>query len=132
MGVQSDEDMKWIRACPAPLYTLELEKDLTLSLRFPIERVANGRELFSCTFCYQIALAIHEEFEEIGLYGVDLNTGTQRERTLERLCVLWWLGYAEGKGITVTLPEQSDLLNHPLRYGYDYHGEVEWCNAYLK
>ena len=79
-----------------------------------------------------IALAVEEGFGEIGLFGVDLNLGTARERTLERLCVLWWLGYAEGKGITVTIPKQSDLLLHPLRYGYEYWEEIEWCKAYLE
>ncbi len=130
--IQTPEDMEWIGKCPFPLYTLLWEKYLPLSLRFPMERVAKGRELFSCTFCYQIALAMDEGFEEIGMFGVDLNLGSSRERTLERMCVLWWLGYAEGKGIRVTVPKASDLLTHPRRYGYDYYGEVEWCKAYLE
>ncbi len=79
-----------------------------------------------------IALAVEEGFGEIGLFGVDLNLGTARERTLERLCVLWWLGYAQGKGVKVTVPFGSSLLDHPLRYGYDYHTENEWCKVYLE
>ncbi len=79
-----------------------------------------------------IALAVEEGFGEIGLFGVDLNLGTARERTLERLCVLWWLGYAEGKGITVTIPAKSSLLLHPRRYGYEYKEEIESCNGYLE
>jgi len=73
-----------------------------------------------------IALAVEEGF------GVDLNLGTAGGRTLERLCVLWWLGYAQGRGVKVTVPFGSSLLDHPLRYGYDYRGEVEWCNTYLE
>lgn len=133
MTVQNKQDLEWISACPAPLYTLEHELGLPLSLRYPIERVETlGRELFSCTMCYQVALAVVEGFREIGLFGMDLNLGSARERTLERACLLWWLGFAEGRGITVTIPWKSDLLLHPLRYGYDYHAEVKWCEAYLE
>ncbi len=128
---QDAKDMEWIRECPHPLYTLEWEKELPLSLRFPIERVAQGRELFSCTFCYQVALAISEGFEEIGLYGIELAEGSPRERTLERACLLWWLGFAEGNGLKVTVPDDSELLVHHKRYGYDYKGEDDYCRDYL-
>ncbi len=133
MSVQSREDLAWIRTCPVPLYTLGDHPELPLAVRFPLGFVEDlGRDLFSCTFCYQIALAVAEGFKVIGLYGVDLDLGDYRERTLERACVLWWLGFAEGRGVSIVLPKESRLLNHPKRYGYDYHAEVKWCREYLR
>lgn len=92
-------------------------------VRYPLERLraAGFRQYFTCTFAYQIALAILDGFEEIGLWGVSLHLGTPRERLLERACVDYWIGFAEGHGITVS--EDSGCARRPYLYGYDYEDE---------
>lgn len=134
MSVQSKNDMQWIRDNPRPLYTLDHEPDFPNSLRFPIERVESlgHQDYFSCTFAYQIALAIVEGFEEIGLYGVDLVYGTDRERESELPCVAYWLGVFEGRGGRVVLPPESSLLYHAHRYGYDYWDEKRWVERRVR
>jgi len=94
-------------------------------VRYPLERLraAGFREYFTCTFAYQCALAILDGFEEIGLWGVSLHLGTPRERLLERACVDYWIGFAEGRGIKVV--EDSGCARRPYLYGYDYDAEKE-------
>jgi len=92
-------------------------------VRYPLERLreAGFRDYYTATFCYQIALAILDGFEEIGLWGVSLHLGTPRERLLERACVDYWIGFAEGRGITVS--EDSGCARRPFLYGYAYEDE---------
>jgi len=102
---------------------------------YPLERVIDatgGQDYFANTFSFQLALAYAEGFREIGLYGVCLPFGTRREQTVERACVEWWLGWLEGKGVTLHLMAADGLAFHPPnwtstegrpRYGLDYWDE---------
>ena len=125
-AVQSARDLAWLRQCPTPCYVLDLaEWDglIPRPVQFPLDRIkaAGFRPYFTCTFAMQIALAILGGFEEIGLWGVSLHLGTPRERLLERACVDYWIGFAEGRGITVS--EDSGCARRPYLYGYDYEDE---------
>jgi hypothetical protein len=134
MSVQNENDMEWIRDNPRPLYTLDHEPSFPKSLRFPMEAVeALGyANYFSCTFSYQIALAIVEGFEEIGLYGVDLVYGSDREREVELPSVTYWLGLFQGRGGRLAFPEHSSTLHHQHRYGYDYWHEKRWTEQRVR
>lgn len=77
----------------------------------------------SSSIAYEIALAIHERFEEIHLYGVDLNT--ESEYAWQKPGVEYLLGVAAGRGIKVLLPDNCPLLRGTL-YGRGFmspHGE---------
>jgi hypothetical protein len=134
MSVQNDNDMQWIHENPRPLYTLEHEPDLPNTLKFPMDKIeAMGfANYFSCTFAYQIALAMVEGFTEIGLYGVDLIYGTDREREVELPCVTYWLGLFQGSGGKLVLPEHSSALHHRYRYGFDYWEEKRWVERRVR
>lgn len=130
MAVQSDKDFAALRAMPAPCYVLDLadaeRHGVANAVAYPLARIleaTGGRRYFTCTFAYQIALAVADGFAEISLWGVDLDLGTARERLVEKPCVEYWLGLAEGRGVKVTLPLQSTLLDRRYLYGYDYDGE---------
>lgn len=121
---QTEHELELMRAAPVPLYTFEVEPSIAQSVRFPLERLLalpGARDYFSCTFAYQIAFAVAEGFEEIALYGVELTGG--REYLLERPCVEYWVGYAQGRGVRVTIGEESALCWYPYHYGYDYDEE---------
>lgn len=107
---------------------------------------------FACSFAYAIALACWEHgsgggrfftdptgrssglsglaetegVAELGCYGVELQDGSARERLLEYVSVMWWLGYAAGLGIRVTVPPGSNLFTYPHDYGREYHAEGAW------
>lgn len=142
MAVQSRIDLLALRDCAVPCYVLdvgELTPERTSGfaagegpyfipypVHYPLERVlekTGGRRYFTCTFAYQVALAIAEGFEEIGLWGVDLDLGTMRERLVEKPCLEYWLGQAEGRGMRITLALGGTLLQRPWLYGYDYDDE---------
>ena len=96
---------------------------------FPLKFVtlALGRDWYQSSIAYMLGLAILEEPDEIGLWGVsdDVEYAYQREN------LSWILGVAEGKGIQVTLPDDSPLLKYrnyggikmdleyPVRYGWE-------------
>lgn len=134
-SVQNDRELAWLAQCPTPCYVLDLaewEGTVPNAVQFPLERVLDvtrGRRYFTCTFAFQIALAITEGAHEIGLWGVDLDWGTERERLVEKPCVEYWIGLAEGRGIAVTLPRVTPLCSRQYLYGYAYHKEKAAIDA---
>ena len=132
LEVQSTRDMEFLQACPIPLYMPERYEEIPASVRFPLERCEEfaPSRFYACTFAYQIALALLEGFEEIGLFGVELNLGSVRERTYERMSVAYWLGVAHGRKVKVS-GCTMELLNHPL-YGIKYHAEKEFVEGRLE
>lgn len=131
MEVQSARELAWLAACTVPCYLLTPDPRVPSGIGYPLEWVlerTGGRRYFTCTFAFQIALALAEGFKEIGLWGVDLDLGTARERLVEKPCVEYWLGLAEGRGVNILLPSGSTLLSRDFQYGYDYHDELAAMN----
>lgn len=132
---QSKDDLRWIAKCPVPIY---LPPDLVdaspLGVLYPLDEIEEffSTSYWACTFAYQIALAIYEGFEEIGLHGVELAYGSQRERSVEFANVAYWLGRAQERGLKISLPssKNSFLLKHPGRYGFEYIEELEAVKKY--
>lgn len=129
---QSPDDMRWIKECPIPIYVPEDLQDAgPNTVRYPIEAVEEKfHSYFASTFSYQVALALLEGATEISLFGVDLAFGDWRERTVEWAGLSWWLGYADAKGVTIRVPENSMLCRHPARYGIEYTSEKEQVEQY--
>lgn len=132
---QTDDDLRWIAKCPVPIYVPDdLADHGDNTMRFPHEMVeqAFGASYFTCTFAYQIALAMLCGFEEIGLFGVELRYGSRREMTVEWACTSWWMGMAHANGIKLTVPRGSWLGGHPARYGLEYDRELQVVNEYVR
>lgn len=139
LKAQNEEDLAWIKACPVPLYMAELPEntaDAPTGIKFPLQQaIDQGREYFHCTFALQVAFALSLGYvKEIGLFGVNLPLGSRRERTLERACLEYWLGVAEGRGVIITIP----FINHvrclfsPFVYGFEYDEEKGWVDVQMK
>jgi len=94
---------------PCPIYMQRHHEDIPNSVAFPIElfREVFG-DYFTCTASYMIAMAIYEGYEEIHIYGVDMAADT--EYASQRPSCEYFIGIAEGKGIKVVIPLDSDLL----------------------
>lgn len=134
MEVQSQRELDWLLQCEEPVYLIELDEKVPQGVRYPIEKVLTvpgAKDYFTSTFAYQVALAIYEGFEEIGIWGVPLFRGSPREQTVERMCLEWWLGLATGKGIKVTTEPSDKLIYHPHRYGYDYYEEKRYTEGVM-
>jgi len=72
---------------------------------------------FTNTISYMIALAIKEKFDEIHMYGVDMQIAS--EFGGQRPSVEYFIGLARGMGINVLIPEGSDLLKTGRLYGFE-------------
>lgn len=136
LSVQTEDELRRMRECPIPIYVLEWtgqEQAMRAAVRYPIEQVMRLWPIgyFTCTFAYEIALALLEGFEEIGLFGCELSYGSPRERTFERACVEFWIGLAAGLRRKIHLPPRTTLCKHPYLYGYDYASEAGYCEAKL-
>lgn len=84
---------------------------------YPLDKVVEkfGSRYFTSSIAYMLALAIMKKPKEINLWGIDMEAGT--EYVHQRPCVLYWIGQAEARGITVTT--SSNLANPTFMYGYD-------------
>ncbi len=66
-----------------------------------------------------------QRYTHIGLYGVELAYGSERERTFEWACTAYWIGRAQQSGIRICTPDNSLLRRHFARYGFEYTEEME-------
>ena len=91
---------------------------------YPYQRaVQTGCDYFACTFAYQIALALLEGFTEIRLYGTPLVSA--REALVERPCVEWWLGLAEGRKVKVVVDHDEPVGLMRQSFAYALHDQEE-------
>ncbi len=82
-----------------------------------VRKLAGGRNYFTSSVSYMLALAIYEGNTEIEILGVDLVEDT--EYAYQRPCMEYWCGIARGKGINLHIPRQSALLRHSYIYGQE-------------
>jgi hypothetical protein len=94
--------------------------DVPSSERFPLDEIkaAYPRAYFTSSVSYALALAVYLNYEKIEVYGVEMET--QTEYGHQRNAVAYWIGFAEGKGITVEMHSKG-FFEAPL---YGYEGEA--------
>lgn len=155
MRVQPVDDVSWLARCPVPVYLLhplEMSQSparnypkspayapeslpaMPNAVTYPLAAIEQAFKMpapfWASTFAFQIALAISEGFEGIGLFGLDF--GSEREVVFERANALWWAGLACGRGMSLLVPPDSTFLLHGARYGFQYDEEVQWCESWLE
>tara|TARA_R100000808_G_scaffold18710_1_gene40911 strand:- start:5229 stop:6239 length:1011 start_codon:yes stop_codon:yes gene_type:complete len=93
------------------------EPDLPQSELFPFEKFRKkyGREYFTNSFSYLMAMAIDEGYGRIYLYGINLTA--LDEYIHQRPCMEYWIGQAEARGIDVIIPPASALVKANTSYG---------------
>ncbi len=73
---------------------------------------------FTSSFCFMMALAIYEEFDEITLLGWEMSS--KEEYGNQKAAAEFWIGVAIGKGIKIWLPQDCKLLGQTVQlYGYE-------------
>lgn len=104
-----------------PVFVWKARDEWPTSVQFPkvgilaaFEKLKIGR-YFTNSIAWMIAHAVCEGASEIHVYGVDMATGT--EYASQRPSCEAWLGFAEGLGIKVHIPDTSDLLKCGALYG---------------
>lgn len=123
--------LKWLRTHPGPVYTSVVREGYPGLVAFPLEDVLNrkhdsngGAPYFNSTSAYAIAYAIHIGVKQISLWGLDYTRANAHHGEQGRACCEFWLGIAASRGIEVTIPDTSALMDacEPAErrlYGYD-------------
>jgi hypothetical protein len=122
-GNQSHYEM--LKTLEKPIYMQQHFEEIPLSVEFPLAPIieeywtpAMGDKIFlTCSVAHMLALAIYEEYDEIQLYGI--HEAVDDEYSCEMPSVLYWLGVAYGKGITIKISLDSPLLKGYFVYGYE-------------
>jgi SAM-dependent methyltransferase len=118
--------LQWLRVHPGPIITSREHPDYPGLVAFPLQDVLNslGQAYFNSTAAYAVAYAIHIGVKHISLFGCDFTYPNSHDAEKGRGCVEFWLGIASAKGIKLSLPKTSSLLDgiYQLQdrfYGYD-------------
>ena len=155
---RNQEHVEYLRTCGVPVYGQQVWDDIPTSVRYPFEAVTeavgiplppdgNKRLWATSSFGYMAALAIAEHgvfigqvgeigpIEELICIGIELPTGTQRERLWEWPNFAYYLGLATGLGIKVVLPSSGTSLLSAPHYalgGHPYPQEADhwWMPGY--
>lgn len=101
-----------------PIYMQKREPDVPSSVEFPKDMLmAEFGRYFTNSISWEIALAIHEGFKTIYIFGVDM--AQDSEHAYERPSVEFFCGWARGAGINLVMPQKSDLLKTAWIYPYE-------------
>lgn len=88
------------------------------SVRYPKEEMVQkyGPYFFTSSLAWMFAKALEENPDEIGIWGVDMSAAT--EYASQRPAMHRFIHIARERGIKITVPPQSDLLQPPPLYGF--------------
>jgi hypothetical protein len=116
----SPEYCAWLAKFKGPVYTTEVIPDIKNSTRLPREMLIEkyGPYFWSSSLAWMLALALEQPgIQEIGLWGVDMSA--VEEYRYQRPGCHHFLTIAMERGIKVTIPPESDLLQPMPLYGVD-------------
>ena len=118
--------VQWLKHHPGPVITSRAHPDYPGLVEFPLQDVLNdlGHDYFNSTAAYAIAFAIHIGVEKISVFGMDFTYPNAHDAEKGRACVEFWLGVATARGIKISLPKTTTLMDamHTRAarlYGYD-------------
>lgn len=117
--------MTWLRTHPK-FYTSTVYPEYPGAVEFPLQAVvkAVGNGYFNSTVAYAVALAIAERIPSIAMYGCDFAYRDRPEAEKGRACIEFLLGIAAARGVAITVPTDTTLLDasappYERWYGYD-------------
>lgn len=123
--------VRWLKSHPGPVYTSIVREGYPGLVPFPLQDVLNasgeqngGAPYFNSTAAYAVAFAIHIGVKRISLFGLDYTLPNSHHAEQGRACVEFWLGIAAARGIEITIPDTSSLMDacatdRDRLYGYD-------------
>lgn len=115
-----------------PIYMQKHWDEIPTSIAYPLNEVLEffQTSYFTNTISWMIALGIYQEFEEIGIWGVDMAVDT--EYHWQRPSCEYFIGYfdglCKGKGLKTKLymPPQCDLCKARYMYAFQETEQAEW------
>ncbi len=143
-GKDSDDaalHRRWLMGQKVPVYMHQVENDIPMSVRYPMNEIAdligrtsNGTPYLESSMAYMMAHAIYEFSQshrsdgmKIGIWGVDLAADT--EYSYQRPNMEYLIGLARGMGINVYVPKVSSMLSHANGKPYGFWTPLEGGTA---
>lgn len=118
--------LTWLKKHDGPIYTSRVHPEYRGLVAFPLEAVINnlGYAYLNGTAAYAAAFAVHIGVKRISLFGCDFTYPNAHDAERGRGCLEYWLGYARARGIEISVPGCSSLLDACVPddqriYGYD-------------
>lgn len=118
--------LKWLRTTRTPVTTSRAHEYYPALEDFPLADVLTAYPYgyFNSTAAYAVAYAIHIGVKKITIFGNDFTYPDAHDAEKGRACVEFWLGIAAAKGIQLSMPKTTSLMDacnpHADRfYGYD-------------
>ena len=118
--------LTWLHTHPGPIYTSRTHPDYPGLVEFPLEAVvdATGYAYMNSTAAYAVAYAIYLGVKKMTLFGFDFTYANSHQAEKGRACVEFWLGMAAARGIKLSIPQRSSLMDgcepkEQRLYGYD-------------
>uniref|UniRef100_A0A6M3KJZ5 Uncharacterized protein n=1 Tax=viral metagenome TaxID=1070528 RepID=A0A6M3KJZ5_9ZZZZ len=117
-GQQVIEYLKDLQKLNIPVYMQKPNEIVTNAVPYPLVEIkAQFGDYLTNSISMMIGLALYERFEEILMYGVEMQHGT--EYYGQKPSVEYWVGLALGMGKKFHIPDESDLLKTKFTYGFE-------------
>jgi hypothetical protein len=109
--------LEWLNKQTFPVY-MQNNNLVPRAMVFPWYEMVQefGRDFFTSSFSWMMALAIVQGATEIALYGIDM--ASRDEYIRQRPGFYYFKRRAEERGIKVTAPHESDIMQPPALYAY--------------
>jgi len=109
--------IEWMKKLPIPVY-MHRHDWVPNARQFPRDALVAkyGNSFFTSSFAWMMAFAIECGASEISLYGIDM--ASRNEYILQRPGFFFFKWIAEQRGIKVSAPHESDIMQPPGLYGY--------------
>lgn len=105
---------------PKRIYTEEPMPDWPANVVFPRDQLFGkyGKKWFTSSIAYALALALEENVTDLGIYGIDLESGEEYQSQFDG--ARYFLDLARLAGVNVYLPGGCGLLRDPMPYPDSY------------
>jgi hypothetical protein len=121
---KDDEHLGWLASREIPIYmfpehAVKYRDRIPMVTDYPKEEILKffDTDYFTNSISWMIALAIYQDYNHIGVYGVDMAQTTEYRE--QRPSCEFFLGWAKGAGIDIVIPDDSDLLKTSHLYGLE-------------
>jgi hypothetical protein len=109
--------IEWLKVQSFPVY-MQDQTQVPRALVFPKDELVAefGDNFFTSSFAWMMALAMKMGATEIALYGIDM--ASRDEYIRQRPGFYFFKHMAERRGIKVSAPHESDIMQSPPLYAY--------------
>lgn len=109
--------IEWLKQQTFPIY-MQDSSLVPKALTFPRDQMVEqfGDDFFTSSFAWMMALAISKGATEIALYGIDM--ASRDEYIRQRPGFYYFRQMARQRGIIVSAPHESDIMQSPPLYAY--------------